>query len=62
VPGRQDKAVAVDPTRLVRILDKGVPVKYRPDLGATQGKAEVADPGLMDGIDCETASLVGSLG
>jgi hypothetical protein len=37
-------------------------VKHRPDFGASQGKAEVADSGLVDGIDRETASLVGSLG
>jgi hypothetical protein len=62
VAGRQDKAVAIDPPRLVRILDESVAEKHRPDFSATQGKAEVAAHGLVDGIDGETARFVGSFG
>ena len=62
VAGGEDEAVAVEPARLVGIVDERVAVEDGADFGAAERQAEVAGGGFVDGVHGEAAGLVGSLG
>jgi hypothetical protein len=51
VAGREDKAVAVEPARLLRVQVEGVAEEDGADLGAAERQAEVA------GLQAWTASI-----
>src|SRR6266446_9910642 len=59
VPGRENKIIATDPTRLIGIMFKRVTVKDRAHLRATERKSEM--PGLrsLHRVHTKPAGFVG---
>lgn len=62
VAAGEDRAVAVDPARTLRIMRQSVPEEHGADLGAAEREAEVAGRAGADRIDGEAAGLVGCFG
>ena len=60
--GGEDEAVAVDPARAVRIDGERVAEEDGADFGTAERKAEVADTGLVHGVNGEAAGLGGGGG
>ena len=62
MPGGEDEAVAVQPSRLIGVVLERVAVKHRADFRAAERQAEVAGLGRLDGVHGEAAGFVGGAG
>ena len=62
VPGRQHEPVAVQPTRVGRVVAERVTEEHGADLGAAERQAQVAALTRDDGVDRETPRDGGGLG
>src|SRR6266404_2732222 len=59
VSGRENEIIATDPTRLIGVMFKRVPIKHRAHLRATERKSEM--PGLRS-LHCVHAKPTGFVG
>ncbi len=59
VTGRQDKVVAADPARLIRVVLQGVAVKDGADFRATERQTEMPGLGCLHRVHRESASFGG---
>ena len=62
MPGREDKAITVQPAGTLRVMHERVAIKDSADLGGAERQAEVPRGARMDGVDGEAAGLIGCLG
>ena len=60
--GRKNEAVAIEPLRRIRVAAQDLAKQHRANLRAAQRQTEMARGTGMDGINGETAGLVGGLG
>ena len=59
MPGRQDKAVAIDPLGIGWIDLQVVTKKNGPDFGGSEGESQVSGRTGMNGVDGQPAGLIG---
>src|ERR1700682_1756038 len=59
VPGRENEIIAADPTRLIGVMFKGVTVKDRAHLRATERKSEMSGLRSLHCVHTKPTSLIG---